>query len=75
MYVETDLDCQCSLFVISSVPCDTILLTLSMLAKKSSRHFKIFFLFFPEKRILIFHANYLLRNNLHEISKPIFWEE
>ena len=31
--------------------------------------------FFPAKKALTFHANCLLRENLHEISMPIFWEK
>ena len=34
----------------------------------------IFSLFFTEEKVLTFHANCLLGNNLHEMSNPIFWE-
>ena len=35
--------------------------------------FFFFFFFFAKKRLLTFHANCLLRDNLHEMSKPIFF--
>ena len=41
----------------------------------SRRQFKMVFYFFPKKQALIFHANCLKGDNLHERSKPIFWEK
>ena len=32
-------------------------------------------LIFPRKQDLTFHANCLLRDNLHEMSNPVFWEK
>ena len=50
-------------------------LMLCMRVKNFNRwHFKIFFLTFPRKWVLIFHANGL-GDHLHEISKPIFLEK
>ena len=44
-----------------------------MLGKSVSRgHFEIFFPIFPRKQALTFHVN-CLRDNLHEMSKPVFW--
>ena len=31
-----------------------------------------YFLLFPRKQILLFHAN---GDNLHEMSNPVFWEK
>ena len=46
-------------------------LTHSMLEKVCRRNTEI--LYFPQKKmILTFHANCLLRDNLHEMSKSIF---
>ena len=46
---------------------------LSMLCKNFIRQDStFFFLFAPEKKALEFHANCLLRDNLHEMSKPYF---
>ena len=56
--------------VISSLWVKTSL-TLSTLGKIfSRRHFEIFFLIFPRKQDLTFHANCL--DNLHEMSYPVF---
>ena len=50
---------------------------LSILGKIfSRRHFEIFFFFtFPRKQDMTFHANCLPGDNLHEMSKPVFWEK
>ena len=34
-----------------------------------------FEIFFSEKIVVIFHANFLLGNNLHETSNPIYGEK
>ena len=48
-------------------------LTLSTLGKIFSRqHFEIFFLIFPRKQDLTFHANCLQGDNLHEMSDPVY---
>ena len=50
------------------------LLTLSMPGKIfSRRHFEIFFLFFPENRLRHLMPIVFFGDNLHEMSKPIFW--
>ena len=47
-------------------------LMLSILGKNFSRqHFEVFFFLFFRKQTLAFHAN----DNLHELSKPVFWEK
>ena len=46
---------------------------LSILGKIFSRRFEIFFLIFPRKQDLTFHANCLqFGDNLHEILNPVF---
>ena len=71
-----------SLFIFSSlvikynlITCHhDMLLMFGMLGKKlSGCHFKIFFLVFPRKCGLKFHANCLLRRQLLEMSIPTFW--
>ena len=48
-------------------------LTLSTLGKIFSRqHLEIFFLIFPRKQDLTFHANCLQGDNLHEMSDPVY---
>ena len=33
----------------------------------------MFFVIFPRKQVLTFHASCLQGDNLHEMSKPVFW--
>ena len=47
------------------------LLTVSTLSDLSRRQIDDIFSYFPRKKALIFHA----RDNLHKISKSIFWEK
>ena len=48
---------------------------LGTLGKNFSRHLWIFFLFFPENRFWHFMQIVSIGENLHEMSKPVFWEE
>ena len=51
------------------------LLPFSMLGEESSRpHFGIFFIFFRENRLWQFMQTVSSEDSLHEISKPVFWE-
>ena len=45
---------------------------LSMWVKISLKDILKYFSNFPRNQILIFHANCLLKDNLYEMSKPIF---
>ena len=48
----------------------------SMLGKIFGRqHFEIFFLILPENRFWHFMQIVSLGDNLHEMSKPVFWEK
>ena len=47
----------------------------SALGKNFSRqHFEILFLFFRENRVRHFKQIFSNRDNLHEMSNPVFWE-
>ena len=48
---------------------------LSTLGKNFSRHLKIFFLFFPENRFWHYMQTVSYGDNLHVMSKPVFWEK
>ena len=50
-------------------------LNLSTLGKKFSRHFRIFFLFFPENRFCHYMQIVSYGDNLHVMSKPVFREK
>ena len=47
---------------------------LSTLGKNFSRHFRIFFLFFSENRFWHYMQIVSYGDNLHVMSKPVFWE-
>ena len=51
-------------------------LMLSTLGKFFSwQHFEIFFYFSPENKIRYFMQIVFTRDNLHEVSNPVFWEK
>ena len=50
-------------------------LQFSTLGKNFRWHFKIFFLIFPRKQVLTFHANCLHLRQFNEMSNPVFWEK
>ena len=46
-----------------------------MIGKNFSQHFELFFLIFPRKQALTFHANCLLRKQFASNVKPVFGEQ
>ena len=48
--------------------------TFTTLWANSADNKLIFFLFFPENRIRYFMQIVAIKNTLHEMSKPVFWE-
>ena len=60
---------KCTAFVYTSHTYPSIFSTL--LANSEDDKLMIFFLFFPRKHVLTIHES---GDNLHEMSKPDFWE-
>ena len=47
----------------------------TLLASSADEKLMTLFLLFPRKQDLIFHANCLIGDNLHELLNPVFYEK
>ena len=76
--VLTSADVGAKIFVFCFFPTMILLtnsLTFTTLWANSDDKLMIFFLFFPENRIRHFMQTVFIGDNLHEMSKPVFWEK